>query len=956
LLLDGIDVSSEAITSSGGSLLLNTRLVDIERIEVVLGPQMALYGRSAFNGAIQYITKDPSDSLETELKFDIAENARYSVIGSVSGPLIGDALGFRLNGAYWDEEGFYENSITGDTIGGDKGYGLALTFDSHIGDNLSFKLRTEYTDDEGQPSAQAFLPFNTERAVPLQATELIVDANGNRLSAGISECFNGQNGLPDFIGALSAGVPGNDEAMQARTDRIMAANFSSQVPGSDLNNFLLETLGEPITGTTDSSVPTGGISGYCEWVVPTNVGKVPDGDDLIVRLAPNAVTPGEDFVGFDRELFRVSLVAEWSLENVTFASLTGFTRDENVEAQDSNAYAFLSAEAGPFLDGNVNSFTSANRKLTKQFSQELRFSTTFDGPVNGTLGGLYWSEKVDNGAFSVTGQASGSHCMWQSSTGLLNPIGIEDGCTGFTSTPVAPFLQAGAVYRGASPADRDTEHWSAYGLLDIELVPTWTLTLEGRYNDEDVDVFGPIFYDPEASGGPGSVNPCGIFFRACQPFDDWVAAGNWFADQFDAFDEDDGQGFIANVPIECREQDPVGVRRSELEGPLLYEPALDENGDPIIDSITGNPIPSLDASGQPIPLLVDGLPVPNPDGIDVFNPWCVSSLTDADSWFSPKVTVDWAPTDDSLVYFSWSRAHKPGGFNLLTVGSSGLDRDLTEFEPEKMEVWELGANTAWLENTLIVNGAVFFQDFTDKQALTSALGNGGRLVSKTENAGSAEVWGAEISVVWQPIADFLGGGWRLNGAYTYLDTEYTEFTVDSGSSVNAAIAGNCTPTVVGEANLCTLSYTGNKLEDAPEGAFIGGVEYARPISATVDAFVETDVQWQAKRYTDFSNNLWTDSYWNLDLRLGVRSDRFEAMLYVDNVLDDDTVKFTGGGPGLGCCFVLASSIDLSADADADPPVLGVPNPAVIVDLPLFSTAFLPPPRVIGVRWSYRFGN
>ena len=94
---------------------------------------------------------------------------------------------------------------------------------------------------------------------------------------------------------------------------------------------------------------------------------------------------------------------------------------------------------------------------------------------------------------------------------------------------------------------------------------------------------------------------------------------------------------------------------------------------------------------------------------------------------------------------------------------------------------------------------------------------------------------------------------------------------------------------------------------------------------------------------------------------GVRSDRFEAMLYVNNVLDNDTVRFSGGGPGLGCCFVLGSAIDVNAsDPDADPPddplIPPVPTAAVMVDLPLFSTAFLPPPRVIGVRWSYRFGN
>ena len=52
VLLDGIDISSESIATAGGSSLMNLKLVDVERIEVVKGPQSALYGRVAFGGAM----------------------------------------------------------------------------------------------------------------------------------------------------------------------------------------------------------------------------------------------------------------------------------------------------------------------------------------------------------------------------------------------------------------------------------------------------------------------------------------------------------------------------------------------------------------------------------------------------------------------------------------------------------------------------------------------------------------------------------------------------------------------------------------------------------------------------------------------------------------------------------------------------------------------------------------
>ena len=47
-IIDGADISSEALNTAGASQLISPRLIDIERIEIVKGPQVALYGRTAF--------------------------------------------------------------------------------------------------------------------------------------------------------------------------------------------------------------------------------------------------------------------------------------------------------------------------------------------------------------------------------------------------------------------------------------------------------------------------------------------------------------------------------------------------------------------------------------------------------------------------------------------------------------------------------------------------------------------------------------------------------------------------------------------------------------------------------------------------------------------------------------------------------------------------------------------
>ncbi len=892
VLVDGIDLSSEAITSSGGSLLVNTRLLDVERIEVVKGPQIALYGRSAFNGAIQYITKQPSDEFEADVRIDANAEDQYSGSASVSFPVLGDALGVRFNASLWNEKGFYENSLTGNSLSDQEGFGLALSTRSVFENGLTLNFRAEYTGDEGKPSAQTFLPFNTILDVPVSAQ----DGPGG---ANLSQCYE------DFITAIGdpAQVAGpgeiNDQRLVEKARRIVDPAIAASLGFPD-----------PDTGTPAEYravvLANPFLSPHCEDQYLAYTGAIPDGDDVEIRQATDPRTPGQDYAGFDRDFWRLALTGEWVLEKGAFTFWAGYLLDENSETQDSNAFGVPADNI--YLDGNVNSFSFNNDKETEQINLEIRYATAFDGPINAAVGAVVWQENVDNDSRSITSQVSGSHCFWNSSINFIVPVNNE-ACPGYTEALNAPYLRASDPFRRPSPADRDTDHQSVYGQFEWAMTDAVNLTVEGRYSIEETNVFGPIFYDPGASGGPGGFNPCGIFFRPCGPY----TPAFQFADSFDPVDEPE---LLDTIPDLCRQQDPAGVARS-----IQYGPGDDVNGD-----------------GEP-------------DGIDAFNPWCVDTLSKKESWFIPKLTLDWKATEDMLLFFKWSKSEKPGGFSLLTVGSSGLDRELTEFEPEKMTVWEVGGKSEWIDRTLRVNGAIFFQDYTDKQALSSDLGNDGRLVSKIENAGSAEAWGAEIEVTWQPVGEFIGGSWLVAGGYTWLNTEYTDFKVNTSSAVRAAGAGNCrpVPSIPGGPNdLCEVDYTGNDLEDAANGAFAGSIRYDRQLSSNLGLFIETDVQWTDKRFTDIENAAFVKAYWNTDFRIGLASERWDILAYVTNVFDDDTVRFTGGGPGLGCCFVLASGIDL---AEASP----APKDIVMVDLPLYSSVFLPPPRVVGVRASYRFG-
>ena len=114
VLLDGIDMSSESISTAGGSSLVNLKLVDVEQIEVIKGPQSALYGRSAFGGAVVYTSVKPNlEKVEGNAQIEAATHNFFEARGAVSFPVVEDRVAVRVNGAYSYFDGFWKNTITG---------------------------------------------------------------------------------------------------------------------------------------------------------------------------------------------------------------------------------------------------------------------------------------------------------------------------------------------------------------------------------------------------------------------------------------------------------------------------------------------------------------------------------------------------------------------------------------------------------------------------------------------------------------------------------------------------------------------------------------------------------------------------------------------------------------------------------------------------------------------------
>lgn len=125
----------------------------VQRVEIIKGPQSALFGRNTYSGAINYVTKDPGDELTAKIRGRAAEHDEYEANLSISGPLIGDVLGFTAGGRYYTYGGEYTNTLTGKKVGDEETKSGYLTLVFNPVEDIRARFRVQYAHDKDGPLA-----------------------------------------------------------------------------------------------------------------------------------------------------------------------------------------------------------------------------------------------------------------------------------------------------------------------------------------------------------------------------------------------------------------------------------------------------------------------------------------------------------------------------------------------------------------------------------------------------------------------------------------------------------------------------------------------------------------------------------------------------------------------------------------------------------------------------------
>jgi iron complex outermembrane recepter protein len=323
----------------------------IERVEIIKGPQSALYGRNTYAGAINYITKDPTDTLTITGRARAAEYSEYEVAAAVSGPIIPDVLGFRVGGRFYTYGGQYRNQLTGKRVGSEESTSLDATLLFTPGDNLRWRTRGYWQRDDDGPLA-----------IFLQGA-----ADNNCKPGFRSPAFRARSRALPFAPA-TLGASTNNNQYFCGTIRPQP------------NNVRLNTDPMQIT-------------------IPAFAGPPP-------TFGTPAITGNFDGTAYDgifNEQFGVSNIVDWDIggSGWVVTSLTGYRDNRNLFGTDSDhSDAFAYFNTNPAIGGSIPNplmtepaFANSNRDRQKDFSQELKIASPVDRPFRVLVGGYFFKQE-----------------------------------------------------------------------------------------------------------------------------------------------------------------------------------------------------------------------------------------------------------------------------------------------------------------------------------------------------------------------------------------------------------------------------------------------------------------------------------------------------------------------------------------------------------------------------------
>jgi iron complex outermembrane recepter protein len=253
-----------------------------------------------------------------------------------------------------------------------------------------------------------------------------------------------------------------------------------------------------------------------------------------------------------------------------------------------------------------------------------------------------------------------------------------------------------------------------------------------------------------------------------------------------------------------------------------------------------------------------------------------------DEEFMPSLGVELDLTQDTMVYGTYTKGFKAGGYSV------GLQKD--SFEPETVDAYEIGLKTSQLDNRLQFHLAAYYSDYQDLQENSFVLSEGGVPVGVIGNSASSVAKGIEAGGAFQATDQI-----QLTFDFAYLSSEYEDFELGPCTAAQSAVTPNCVADLSGSTRSYSPEFSGNV-----------GLTYLGSITDTIDLRWDLNVYYTSDFYTTANAEPLSEqeAYTKFDSRLAIlpAAGNWEIALIGKNLSDKTTFGYWSplpSSPGSG---------------------------------------------------------
>jgi outer membrane receptor protein involved in Fe transport len=509
--------------------LFEQEYFDVERVEVLRGPQGTLYGRNATSGVINVISAKPNlHDFAGWIKGEVGNYHAKRVSAMVNIPLVEDKLAIRFAGALTDRQGYDYNSITKNHVNGRDLWSGRLTVGFKPTEQLRANLIWErFNEDDNRSRTGKQLCHHDDGPAMIGNTPTVGLAQGNSAT---NQIFYDRL-IPAMFG--QGCKPGNlydDAAFGTPNGLSLPFVFGMLFLGAgDGSLFSLGTGPNGDHSLLKIQDPYGGL------MQSRDLRTIASLRDPVYRAKADVVELNVDFDVTDQ----LTLTSQTAYDKDNVYSFQDFNRFNTLpifndtsgfttSGQFTDAGDFRTlAPGGIFCDPQIGcsntlaGFDISQAKAT-QFSQELRLQSSFDGPINFSVGANYTQFKtlidyyvmynlitayalmppfnavVDGGSVDIT------KCAYGGFTLDRVPVALEAGtyealCPYIDPNPVESINGEGHNYfRSKNPYK--LKSWAGFGELYWNVTDAVKITAGLRYT-KDRKVFVPVPSQVLMAGG-----------------------------------------------------------------------------------------------------------------------------------------------------------------------------------------------------------------------------------------------------------------------------------------------------------------------------------------------------------------------------------------------------------------------------------------------------------------------